>query len=271
MPLDETRARAITPKLIEWLTELRTIVGEITERAIHRADDDFAFMALCFVAKQLDHGESVTRLVPTKDTGLVARTMLEGMVQLKWASEDSVRPSRWRAFAIVEDWEMIPIWERDGVISDALRRKIAAAIEEHKDLIYTRKALRAEQEEAELPDRPFFPDWRAGVGVSEILKSPENSQFKSVFYRPLSAWVHWSPGGLRGLLESTAEGVRYESESYADAASALFLAIYSTWECTHLLATRLVLEDAIAKLEGFSQRFEQWHEETETSSAPDAE
>ena len=97
MPLDEERGQRITPDLIKWLRELRSIGSSIMLRPAYRTDDDLLFMALCFVAKQLDHIESIRRLVPSKDTGLVARTMLEGMAQLYWAYEEPLRSSRWRA------------------------------------------------------------------------------------------------------------------------------------------------------------------------------
>ena len=258
MPLDEERGKRITPDLIKWLLELRSIGSSMTVRAAYRTDDDLVFMALCFVAKQLDHIESMRRLVPSKDTGLIARTILEGMTQLYWAYEDPVRASRWRAFAIVEEWELMPVWESDGMDVSAHRDAIQDAIEQFKHLIYTKKALAAEEAGTDIPDRPFHPNWRGGVPVSEILQRPENREFKARFYGPLSAWVHWSSGAFADRLRPTGEGMAFESESFAHSASALVLAVYTTWECLLLLAGLLGNETAIIELEDFRERFEQW-------------
>lgn len=42
-----------------------------------REDDDFGFMTIQFLYKQIQHSESLLSLVPRRDAGLIARTMIQ--------------------------------------------------------------------------------------------------------------------------------------------------------------------------------------------------
>ncbi len=94
--------------------------------------DHLAFMALCFLSKQIDHTKSILVLIPSRDTILIARSMIEGLCQLLWAVKDpDVRPRQWRAFAWDHDWRLVQAKIKGGEsidpevlkgIQDGLRR-----------------------------------------------------------------------------------------------------------------------------------------------------
>lgn len=81
-----------------------------------REDDDFGFMAMQFLYKQIQHAESLLTLEPRRDAGLIARTVIDGLYQLLWTSHDpEARAQRWRSFSIIHDWRLIQGRLREGI------------------------------------------------------------------------------------------------------------------------------------------------------------
>src|ERR1700691_6487957 len=63
-------------------------LAEEASRSISIAEnDDFGFMTVQFLYKQMQHTESVLSLVPRRDAGLIARTMIDGLYKLLWTSQ----------------------------------------------------------------------------------------------------------------------------------------------------------------------------------------
>src|SRR5688572_9248803 len=89
--------------LRNFLTELVAIGDAAFSRPYtFDRDNDLAFMTLTFAGRQIEHARSVLVLGSSLDTALIARSMLEGLSQLLWASQEPEdRPLRWRAFVYV--------------------------------------------------------------------------------------------------------------------------------------------------------------------------
>ena len=88
MPIDEETAERRLPQLLLWFAKIRAAVEPEVGAVKLRGGDDFGFMSLCFLSKQIDHAYSLERLSPLKDTVLVSRCMFEGLSQLIWAAQD---------------------------------------------------------------------------------------------------------------------------------------------------------------------------------------
>lgn len=73
--------------LKRWNGRCVELAQGIIQGAAFKAEDHLAFMSLCFTSKQIEHMESLNRLVPHRDAMLVARAMLEGQTQLYWAQQ----------------------------------------------------------------------------------------------------------------------------------------------------------------------------------------
>jgi hypothetical protein len=94
---------------------LKNQVKKILEFAIDSSrsitiqeNDDFGFMTIQFLFKQIQHAESLLRLVPRRDAGLIARTMIDGLYKLLWASRaHEERAKLWRSFSVIHDWRII--------------------------------------------------------------------------------------------------------------------------------------------------------------------
>jgi hypothetical protein len=118
--MDSTKLFHRDPREIPFLRDqarMILVLADESSRGVPiREDDDFGFMAMQFLYKQIQHAESLLTLEPRRDAGLLARTMIDGLYQLLWTSHDpEARARRWRSFAIIHDWRLIQGRLQEGV------------------------------------------------------------------------------------------------------------------------------------------------------------
>ena len=161
-----------------------------------KEEDDFGFMTAQFLCKQMQHAQSMLGLVPRRDAGLVARTMIEGLYQLLWASQEAQgRAKRWRSFAVIEDWRLIQGRSREGISVPKLEiLRNAAALEEVGGLHRIKKTKKAKPNSAD----PYHRNWRGGVKLSDMANSL-GLELYDLPYDEFSDWEHW---GVRGIGDS---------------------------------------------------------------------
>ena len=71
-------------------------------------NSDFKEMYLHFLSKQITHMDSILLLKDSRDSLLIARSMLEGLVLLMWtAGESKERAKLWKSYAYVVDYKTI--------------------------------------------------------------------------------------------------------------------------------------------------------------------
>lgn len=267
MPLDESAAAKRLPALVEWLKRAANECKAMFPGVKYSDDDDFAFMALCFFGKQLDHAESLLRLVPLKDSVLIARCMVEGLCQLLWAAGDmKIRPVRWRAFAAVHDFRRLhrspavgwtPSAEDLQTLQDALR--------ESEDLILSKKAKALRTRGQPLPSDPYHRDWRAGETITDIIRSVGDPQILDFAYGPYSSWAHWSPESFGDRLEGHEAGITYRSPvSHLHASFATAVATPCLLQTAHLLGSHLELPQ-VAAIEQLRDHFAEWYNSLKSS------
>ena len=195
-------------------------------------DDHFAFMASCFLAKQLEHATAVLRLGEHPDGWLVARCMLEGMWQLKWAAlERDTRPERWRRFAHVHDWRLLRERDEQGVFTDEpTRERIHASIKEHGEQFLSKRS-RDEIAEGKVPAEPYEKTWY-GVQIRQIAEKVGDLDLYLTAYNDFSERQHWDVAGV-------ARGIRVEGTSItynASSPSALVIATAIAFQCLAMSA-----------------------------------
>jgi hypothetical protein len=155
-----------------------------------REDDDFGFMTMQFLYKQMQHAESVLLLVPSRDSGLIARTMIDGLYQLLWAYQaPQERANRWRTFSIIHDWRTIQGQLRLGISVDTadIRHNEARLAE-------IGSIHRIQNPKPNTPD-PYYKNWRGGVSLSEMASAVDRELYDGP-YSELSDWEHWGVGGI---------------------------------------------------------------------------
>lgn len=208
--------------------------------------DDFGFVALCFLSKQLDHVRSVALLVEARqdrDACLIARSMLEGMALLLWAARDSaVRARMWRTFALVEDFRTLRRMEATGQpVDPADRGALLARVHAECAAHLKKAAIEAQRQKQPLPDDPFRPYWH-GTTVKDILEEVGAGCATARLYEEPSQWTHWTPRGIGPTIQRSGDGFSIDPRSEQCAALALALAFQAIYQTLDLLADHLGID-----------------------------
>ena len=246
-----TDAEADILPLRDYADRLLAIAREATRGVRYREDDHFAFMALAFLSKQIDHMEALLLLNRRRDTVLIARTMLEGMSQLLWAAQDKpTRAFRWRAFAWVHDWRtMRDQLELGRPPDDDLCSRIEEGLRREGERFLSQRALKARQKRRPLPRDPYVRNW-TGMRADQIFREVRGDELYEVLYRTFSDWSHWGTGAVGGAIQRQGETVGFDSSSAAQTASALTAGFQCLMQTTWVLSIHLDLrlEEQLRKL-----------------------
>ncbi len=230
------------PRLQDHARQLHALASEATRDVRYRADDDFAFMALSFLSKQLDHLQAILLLGLHRDATLIARSMLEGLSQLLWSTADKAgRARRWRNFAWVHDWRVMQAHVARGDSVDALlQQRIEDALHEQGAQFLTAKARRARDKGKEMPNDPYLINW-TGLGVAQLSRETKGEDLYKWIYSTFSDWHHWNTGGLGQAVEHHENQVTYSSPSPTQTATALAVAFQCVMQTLEIVNGHLEL------------------------------
>jgi hypothetical protein len=215
------------PLLKQRLVQVAELGGTCTEAARISDYDDFGFMTLNFLCKQMDHAGSLLLLTPRRDSVLIARTMFDGLCQLLWAYQrPTERGCQWRAFSCVHDWRVMQAELDAGrAVDEKDRRIIENALAEYGQIF-----LRKGASTVTSPD-PYYKHWRAGMSLSEMASAVGGKEQYEDYYASASDWEHWGHGGFGNALSRSSDQITFSSDSIRICADSLFRA------CQYLLQT----------------------------------
>jgi hypothetical protein len=192
--MSSTKMWARDPREVLYLRDQLQNVLDIANSSARdipvREDDDFGFMTMQFLYKQMQHSESVLHLVPSRDAGLIARTMIEGRYQLLWTSQSpEERAKRWRSFSIIHDWRLIQGRLAEGIAVDSADiRSNRERLGEIGNLHLISKPKRNSMD-------PYHKNWRGGVTLSDMADATDRELYDGP-YSELSDWEHWGVSGI---------------------------------------------------------------------------
>ena len=237
---DERALRAI-PAIRTKLTELRALASESVANVRFSQDDHFAFMGVLFHAKQLEHADGVLRLGDHPDASLIARSMMEGLWQLKWAAQaPSERAEQWRAFSIIYDWRILQekIATNSPELTDERKRRIEGRLDEVHDTFITRSALKLAGKGEAPPSDPYQRTW-SGQTARSLAEATGGIALYTGPYSTFSDRHHWSPAGLGYGIQQDGTKLFYDGKAPSTEATALSVAFECLWECSIVLAEHL--------------------------------
>src|SRR6266508_3533410 len=167
------KAQRDLPGLCQWVNRLLALANEILPNIRYSEEDHLGFMALCFLSKQIDHLQSIVTLIPSRDAILVARSMIEGLCQLLWATkEPTTLPLQWRVFAWVHDWRLMQTEIAQGrPVAPERRTAIEEALQKYGDQFLTKQARVARKQGTPLPLDPYHDNWRCGRQLRQICEA----------------------------------------------------------------------------------------------------
>ncbi|MGA8273489.1 MAG: DUF5677 domain-containing protein [Candidatus Sulfotelmatobacter sp.] len=232
------------PFLREQVGKVLALAHEASRSIPIQESDDFGFMAVQFLYKQMQHGESVLSLVPRRDAGLIARTMIDGLYQLLWAFQArEERAKRWRLFSIIYDWRRIQGQLKLGIPVDGehIRRTESLL----KVLGNTHRIKKLKPNSHDL----YHKRWHGGITLADMADDVSRELYDGP-YAELSDWEHWGVGGIGESIERENSRVIVNTDSDRTAGVAL-LAAFQCLLQTLVVADihlRLRLRDAIQTL-----------------------
>lgn len=227
------------PREVRFLNDQVRKVLALADKSAYgipvREDDDFGFMATQFLYKQIQHTQSVLALVPRRDAGLVARTMIEGLYQLLWTFQAAEERARlWRSFAIIHDWRLIQGRRREGIpVPDEEIRRNEAGLKEFGNL-HRRKTSKPDSHD------PYHKNWRGGVTLSDMADAVGRELYDGP-YAELSDWEHWGVSGIGDAVSRRDGHITINPESDRVAALSLLAAFQCLLQTLEVADARLSL------------------------------
>jgi len=192
-------------------------------------------MTIQFLYKQMHHAESLLSLVPRRDAGLIARTMIEGLYQLLWASHAPEERARlWRSFSIIHDWRLIQARLKEGIpVDEEIIRRNSAGLREFGDLHRIKKPK---------PDSsdPYHKNWRGGVKLSDMAAIDGRELYDGP-YAELSDWEHWGLSGIGEAISRENNRVTVSSNSDHVAGRSLLAAFQCLFQTLEVADAHLSL------------------------------
>lgn len=217
------------PGLISIIDELLPFATEVSEQGVTTGDhfnnppDRVAAMVATYFYRQIEHLKSVRMLAVGglhRDSGLIARTMLEGTTQLVWAMmKRPDGPEEWYWYGLIEEWRIL---RKQKAPIPAEFEQLRAI---HGPKYYSRKALERLSEGKPLPQDPYRREWHK----LDIASMFEQNDTKAVYgyYRLTSSWTHWNANQILGNLVAEEGRERYEADDPQSAVVALAAAVAS--------------------------------------------
>ncbi|MGB3477925.1 MAG: DUF5677 domain-containing protein [bacterium] len=227
-----------------------------------KGQDDFAFMGLCFLNRQIKQSEVILKLIDKgydMDAQLINRSQMEGLVFFLWTANDrSKRALRWRTFGYIEEWRSI---QRKIKIKKQYNKKrltyLKRKLSEYGNIHLKKKA----KSKAGIKD-PYARYWYGELKIFDIMKDLDGEQLYDVIYRRYSAWHHWNPLPFEEVLISKDDKIYYSHSSDPTSATILAHGFQCLWRTTQIVNNHLNL-NFDKKLNDINSEFISWHKRTE--------
>jgi hypothetical protein len=195
------------PFLHDQLKQMLRLADRSSQSVTVEDNDDFGFMAVQFLYKQMQHAESILILVPRRDAGLIARAMIDGLYKLLWAYQSpKERPRLWRSFSVIEDWRLVQGRLKIGIAVNELDvRRNETALKQFGDL-HRRKKQKASSTD------PYNEYWQGKVTLSDMADAVGRELYDGP-YDELSDWEHWGVNGIGQSIKRENDHVIVETNS----------------------------------------------------------
>jgi hypothetical protein len=232
------------PFLHDQVKKALALADEASRRISIDENDDFGFMTVQFLYKQMQHGKSVLSLVPRRDAGLIARTMIDGLYQLLWAFQaHEERAKLWRSFSIIHDWRLIQGRLREGIpVHEKDIRRNEVGLRELGTL------HRLKKPKVNSTD-PYNKYWHGGMTLKNMADVVSRELYDGP-YAELSDWEHWGVSGIGESIAREKDCLWVESNSDRIAGLSLLAAFQCLLQTLEVADVHLSLKirDAIQTL-----------------------
>lgn len=246
-----------------WVEETLSLIPELNRIYVEQFEDrtieyepgkSADLMILSYVTKQREHLRSVCVLLAEgchRDSLLIARTMFEGYVQLRWACRRiPERTDLWMYFGVIRDFMQIEQNEQRGIpVAPEKKAELLELLEEHGAKYLTSQAAKAIRKSKnnpkaniKMPERKWRDQWTDTSMFQMVSEFETKPDIYNMFYGLPSEWVHWDPRTIFRVSDTHERGARgFLQADWRAASKALILAISSTLEILMLLDGHFLL------------------------------
>ena len=199
----------------------------------------FASLVVAFCWKQEDHADAILTLGRHRDVQLIARSMIEGLCQVKWAAQDpDTRAERWRQFAWIHDWRLLQRDERaDKPVPLETEKRILQGVAQHGHL-FLKGSARKKKEKAGRD--PYVRHW-SGRSVAELCEEVKGERLYEWPYASFSDWHHWSPGGIVPAFKEEGRKVTFDRATAHEVLPSFAVAFQCLYETIELANSSFAL------------------------------
>ncbi len=238
----EAKAKKLIPGVKEFVKELihHCMVMHPIE---YKESDHFGMMSILFLSKQMEHMISIIILVEKgqgRDSEIIARSMYEGLVQIRWAQQDpNDRALRWRSYLWVSLWRKLREKQKNGKqINPTTQNQVNQELQQYGKQFYTARAKRQLEESNSLPDDPYRDNW-FGKTLRQIANDVKGEPLYKGLYKPICQWVHWDPIALEKAIKTKGEETQYHSPSYISSYNSLAFGFQCLYETADIVNAHL--------------------------------
>lgn len=198
-----------------------------------RVDDALGRMLTYFIYKQLDHAMSVHKISPSMDVVLMARTMLDGLINISWVLEaPEERVKDWFDFTAVDNFELL---------QRKFENKVEVSQEDQKEI---QEAYDAVKERFLKPNsNRHYDNFRRGKSLKSIAEG--NPVLKNLYkgsYKYFSDWAHWGSQSLHHAVIQTPNVISYYEDDHSYLIPAVIAARHSLYETAMVANTHFRLD-----------------------------
>ncbi len=256
---DEVKADYLALKdLAEELSRLVESTHESQREIEHEGFPYFHYMVGLFLLNQLHYLEDLLALIPNRSVELIARTMVEGFIKLKWVERDpELRAGCWFSFSWVQEWKYAIRQEARGFEVDDYKHEIRKQLRENaSDHINKKGLISLENGTDPDPFRHFEHDWTS-FSTFQLAQKIGLVNLYARFLDPLNDWVHWSPKGFIKSADVSENGTQYTFRSYYQSVACLIAGISSLLGCLKVW-DKSYSADYRSRISEFESKFESW-------------
>lgn len=216
---------------------------------LFKESDDFGFMCISFFFKQVDHYQSVLKLVQFNqgsDATIIARVMLEGLHYLLWASSMPGKRARdWRSYALVSDYKLL-LKNQTMEKFELYEATIRSRIKEECSQFLTSAGKKSIEAESMLDESSFRAKWLVDdngktIPIEGIFTELESKDLLEL-YSEMCDWVHWNPRGIGTKIERKESYILFLENPPNDAATALAAGFQSLYQLMEMVNQHFSLE-----------------------------
>lgn len=201
------KAQDLQGLISEFLSTLYPLFDNpITDDGV--GSEELKFMTFVFLPEQVSYLESLLSLCeegPKKSIGLIGRSMLEGMIQLRWATTDPIRSEKWMAFGAVHDWKLLNGKKRNGEVIDfEFEQRLKTIIKKHEDTFVPT----SKKSDESWANRDLARNWHDPKTIFDMFNEIGESRAYDL-YREESQRTHWEITAFARYFDRSGQSSNY--------------------------------------------------------------